>query len=118
MTKHKKWVLLCVGGLSGIILVAITAWLATSPSISPEEAEGGWPDRWIPVAIQSGNEWKSDFAWRDRLYAGRPRWPWHLKVSFEDSDGKMTDGAIPKGCLLSNVKVTLHRVPKGSDSNH
>jgi len=116
MTKRKKWVLFFACGVSGIVLATIAAWLATSHSISPEEAERGWPDKWVPVTIRSGNEWKLDFAWRDRLYTGRLSWPWYVKVSFKDSDGKTTDGSVPEGCLISNVG-TFYLVPPGSGSN-
>ncbi|MFH1370638.1 MAG: hypothetical protein ABII09_05060 [Planctomycetota bacterium] len=113
MKTHKKWLWICVWGMSGFVLLTIVAWFATSPSVSAEQAEIEWQNgNWVPVTIQSGDDLKLDFALRDRLYEGRLRWPWHIKVSFETTEGKMTVGAVPKGCLLSNVKGKFNLVPK------
>jgi hypothetical protein len=117
MAKRMKQLCVGVSGVTVVALCTAATWWVTSPRVSPEDAQRGWPDKWIGVAIQSGGEWKMDFAWADALYAGSLRWPWHVKVSFESPDSaKMVVGAVPKGCLLSNVKGRWVFVPKKRES--
>jgi len=115
MTKKHKNILLVSVVTSGVVIaVMVFIWTADSSRITLNQAfevsPEKWvfevsPEKWVPVAIESSGEFRLDYAWKDKLYEGPKRWPWHVKVSFKATpDGEIRDGAVPRNYLLSNVK--------------